>query len=165
MDDDGGRGMVLSDRFLTALKTFLEARDGDLAEVRLRDWDGTFKKMAIILDVEDEPVEDEEMRGLYEMQATINLRCESGVTDEDRRAMFEAIEEVVYESADGAPEEFDFVRWCRTETERGITGELGVFDLLVGSGSWEVTDEEVTGTIEVTASVIEADLTDANFGL
>jgi len=36
---------------------------------------------------------------------------------------------------------------------------------LVGSGSWEVTDEEVTGTIEVTASVIEADLTDANFGL
>jgi hypothetical protein len=110
-------------------------------------------------------VEDEEMRGLYEMQATINLRCESGVTDEDRRAMFEAIEEVVYESADGAPEEFDFVRWCRTEVNRGITGELGVFDLLVGSGSWEVTDEEVTGTIEVTASVMEADLTDANFGL
>jgi hypothetical protein len=157
--------MVLSDRFLTALKTFLEARDGDLAEVRLRDWDGTFKKMTIVLDVEDEPVEDEEMRGLYEMQATINLRCESGVTDEDRRAMFEAIEEVVYESADGAPEEFDFVRWCRTEANRGITGELGVFDLLVGSGSWEVTDEEVTGTIEVTASVMEADLTDANFGL
>lgn len=157
--------MVLSDRFLTALKTFLEARDGDLAEVRLRDWDGTFKKMTIVLDVEDEPVEDEEMRGLYEMQTTINLRCESGVTDEDRRAMFEAIEEVVYESADGAPEEFDFVRWCRTEVNRGIAGELGVFDLLVGSGSWEVTDEEVTGTIEVTASVMEADLTDANFGL
>lgn len=157
--------MVLTDRFLTAMKTFLEAREAELAEVRLRDWGTMFSSMVIVLDVEDEPVEDEDVRGLYEISATINIRCEAGVADEDRRAMMELVRGVIDEPDETDPDQFDFVVWCRTAEDRGIGDEeLGIFDLLIGGGSWEISDEEVTGVIEVQATVMPADLTAANFG-
>lgn len=159
--------MMISDRFLVAVKRFLEDRNGDLPEVRLRDWGEEFPAMCIVLDVEDEPVEDEEIFGQFEIAASAALRCQSSVDDAERRDMMAALEEVLNGEADGSGrEEFDLVHWMRSAEDRGIPGEeLGVFDLMVGGGSWEVTDEEVTGVIEFTALCVSADLGDESFGI
>lgn len=160
--------MTITDRFLTALKTWLDEKDvlAELPEVRLRDWDDEFPDMVVVLDIEDEPVEDEDVRGQYEISASVNLRCGAGVSSLARHAAMETLWEMLNNPAEGAPEEFDFVRWMRTAEDRGIGDEeLGVFEMLVGGGQWEITDEEVTGVVEVTVLAIGADLTGANFGL
>ena len=160
--------MTITDRFLTSLKTWLDEKDvlAELPEVRLRDWDDEFPDLVLVLDIENEPIEDEEIRGQYEISASVNLRCAAGVSSLARHAAMETLWEMLNSPADGAPEEFEFVRWMRTAEDRGIGDEeLGVFEMLVGGGQWEITDEEVTGVVEVSVLAIGADLTDANFGL
>jgi len=118
----------------------------------------------VILDVEDEPVEDEDVRGQFEIQASLSLRCQPSVDEDERADMFELLGETLGADDLAEPDEWALVVWMRTESDRGIEPEeLGIYEMLVGAGSWEVSDDEVVGKLDFTCLAISADLTTDNF--
>jgi hypothetical protein len=158
--------MVLSDRFLVAVKKYLDDSGADLPEVFLRDWDEEFPAMSVVLDVEEDPVEDEDVRGQFEIQASLYLRCQPSVLEAEREDAFELLAETLGADDDMSPDEWALVVWMRTEADRGIEPEeLGIYEMLVGAGSWEVSDEEVTGKLDFTVLAISADLDAASFAV
>jgi len=156
--------MILSDRFLTAAKTFLEGAAVELPVIHLRDWAEEMDSMEVILDVEDEPEEDEDVRGQYEIRATLSLRCQPSVDEAERLEMMDLLAETLGADDDTEPDQWAFVMWVRNSVLRGIEPEeLGVYEMLVGAGEWEISDEEVVGKIEFSVLAIEADLGAGNF--
>ena len=113
---------------------------------------------------EDEPEEDEDVRGQYEIRATLSLRCQPSVDEAERLEMMDLLAETLGADDDTEPDQWAFVMWMRNSVLRGIEPEeLGVYEMLVGAGEWEISDEEVVGKIEFSVLAIEADLGDGNF--
>jgi hypothetical protein len=157
--------MVLSDRLLTAVAYFLGRDDEGFPEVRIRDWAGDLSEMEVILDCEDDPEEDGELRGVYELKCRLSLRCGESVAEEDRRAMFEVLDGALGDVSEG--DEWELVRWLREEEpgERGIGAEaLGIYEMMKGAGNWEFTDDEAVGVIDFTVLAVGVNLTEENFG-
>ena len=136
----------------------------ELPVIHLRDWAEEMDAMEVILDVEDEPEEDEDVRGQYEIRATLSLRCQPSVDEAERLEMMDLLAETLGADDDTEPDQWAFVMWMRNSVLRGIEPEeLGVYEMLVGAGEWEISDEEVVGKIEFSVLAIEADLGDGNF--
>ena len=78
--------------------------------------------------------------------------------------MMDLLAETLGADDDTEPDQWAFVMWMRNSVLRGIEPEeLGVYEMLVGAGEWEISDEEVVGKIEFSVLAIEADLGGGNF--
>ena len=141
--------MVVSDRLLTALGSYIEEQAAVGLRPVLRDWSGTKGKEQLVLDA-DEPEEHEGLNGVYAVDGVVAVMVHArDMDDEERREVLGAIDTAL--SLEGSDEgEIKVAEWCSDASEaRGIGSEvLKVFEFRHDAGAWEVDGKWLVGRIE-----------------